>query len=228
MCERTTTHKILSVQGGQPRQVACMTCDYRHVYKPGEPEPEPVDPWLEAGIGVGDQEVAEDKESPPKASAKPAAKAKAPAKKAAPKAEKPKTARADPESVEWDLEDFPDPAEAPKAPAVKAPAKAAKAEPKVSTKEAKEAREAKEAKRAANEEIELHREKWNDLKNRLGTNLVINYTINGDYPVDQAIKHSKFGLGFVTKIFLPNKIEVQFEDSAKVLVMRVPPLASNA
>jgi hypothetical protein len=115
------------------------------------------------------------------------------------------------------------PAAAPSAQAAKkpSPAKPAKPQEPKPPKETKEAKEAREAKRAATEEVELNKELWSELANRLGSHNAINYTLSGDYTIDQVLIHSKFGLGYVTKVHLPNKIEVQFEGSIRLLVMHV-------
>ncbi|MDR1110623.1 MAG: hypothetical protein LBP92_08015 [Deltaproteobacteria bacterium] len=90
-------------------------------------------------------------------------------------------------------------------------------------KETKEAREARDAKKAAVDEREQNREKWNEFKSRFSHAVAVEYSLNGDFGQDQALNHAKFGLGFVTRVMLPNKIEVQFEESLKTLVMHVGP-----
>jgi hypothetical protein len=108
------------------------------------------------------------------------------------------------------------------APKATSPAKAASRhlEPKP-PKETKEAKEAREAKRVATEELEQSKERWHELKNRLGTSNMTDYSLGGDYGLDQTLRHSKFGVGYVVKVVPPNKVEVQFEESVKTLMMRV-------
>jgi hypothetical protein len=190
-CRRKTVHKILTLQGGEPRQVACLTCDYGHVLKAGD-DPEPSgEPEAQAPVK-------------PKAvrsrASGPAAPPDEPGEAgeeggAAPAAKRPAAARA---------KAAPKPPQEPKPP-----------------KETKEAKEAREAKRQAHEEMELNKERWLDLKSRLGEAGAVEYSLSGDYGPDQILSHPSFGLGFVTKVLLPNKIEVQFEGFLKTLVMHV-------
>ncbi|MDR2300492.1 MAG: hypothetical protein LBF38_00355 [Deltaproteobacteria bacterium] len=282
-CQRKTSHKIVTIQGGQPKRVLCQACDHKYLYKATDPE------GLEAAAETPDGEKAAHKGP---LGGKGAAKAKGGAK-------------AGQERLGGDIEpadksgddmedDLPKDKEdsfggdpegdlggdlgskegglglgekkAPAKAAAKAPAKAAKpkigvkvvvsknlkgalgktgkitdedlydefeevAKPKTAktraritaeAKLAREDRELKEAKKLALEEIEQNKEKWNDLKNRFANVNPVDYALSGDFAPEQVLRHGKFGLGFVLKVILPNKIEVQFEESVKTLVMRVP------
>lgn len=44
------------------------------------------------------------------------------------------------------------------------------------------------------------------------------YTMGGSYKIDEIINHSKFGIGIVTNIITPQKMEVLFEDGYKFMV----------
>lgn len=45
------------------------------------------------------------------------------------------------------------------------------------------------------------------------------YVMAETYAPGEAIEHSKFGLGFVTKLAAQNKIEVMFDNTIKTLIM---------
>ena len=47
---------------------------------------------------------------------------------------------------------------------------------------------------------------------------VKDYSIKENFAVDQKIMHPKFGAGFIQKIVENQKVEVLFEDKARVLV----------
>jgi hypothetical protein len=61
-------------------------------------------------------------------------------------------------------------------------------------------------------------EKWLAMKEALVAE-ARPYNMTGGYQVDEAIEHSKFGLGFVTKILTDQKMEVMFEKEIKTLAM---------
>ena len=44
------------------------------------------------------------------------------------------------------------------------------------------------------------------------------YTMAGSYKIDEVINHKKFGIGIVTNVIAPQKIEVLFEDGYKFMV----------
>ncbi|MDR2387285.1 MAG: hypothetical protein LBE80_06850 [Deltaproteobacteria bacterium] len=297
-CQRKTSHKIVSTQGGQPKQVICQACEHKYAHKPGDLETLPAEAVREespakvsdgaagatkAGAKAGtkgassakgavkpkavskaadqdfedhskpeqgfddylDQDSDEDFEDnldkileddleddfnrdldvfrddlepvDKKSSAKVGAKASAKtskAKVAASKSPKVTGAKVTKHAIDK-IEDEPDEVEKPKV-ASKSRAKSAS-----ETRLAREDRELKEAKKQALEEIEVNKDLWNSLKSRLANASPVDYTLSGDYVQDQVLRHKKFGLGFVTKVLLPNKIEVQFEEFIKTLVMRV-------
>ncbi|MDR0547911.1 MAG: hypothetical protein LBI10_00635 [Deltaproteobacteria bacterium] len=62
---------------------------------------------------------------------------------------------------------------------------------------------------------------WRDLKESVASGRLVPYDMSGSYAVGQAIDHHTFGVGFVTKVILPNKIEVLFESEQKTLIMLV-------
>ncbi|MDR0620338.1 MAG: hypothetical protein LBJ61_00425 [Deltaproteobacteria bacterium] len=257
-CQRKTPHKILSVQADLPRQVSCMTCDTRHVNRPGQtdaPEAEAATATKAAGKTTA-KPAAKDTAAKDAAAKKPAA-AKASKPTATKGAAKTLAAKAkvaeETEAAEVTGEikgtegtegidgtestegtggtegfDGTEGAEGPGAedpgpepPRILPKAKAkAPVEPKT-PKESKEAKEAKEAKRAATEELELNKAIWQELKARFGNVSPVPYNLAGNYGLDQVLSHDKFGLGFVTKVIEPNKIEVHFDGFVKTLVMRV-------
>jgi DNA-directed RNA polymerase subunit RPC12/RpoP len=58
---------------------------------------------------------------------------------------------------------------------------------------------------------------WVAKNQKLGTDKIQDYQMRGSFSVDQALKHSTFGIGFVIKSE-PKKIEVVFPEFVKVLV----------
>jgi hypothetical protein len=58
---------------------------------------------------------------------------------------------------------------------------------------------------------------YNDLKKQIGMDSVQPYEMKKKYGMASAIKHPKFGVGFVTSSF-GDKIEVAFEEGARSLV----------
>ena len=49
------------------------------------------------------------------------------------------------------------------------------------------------------------------------------YNFSEAYKAGECLSHPKFGLGFVQKIILPNKLEVMFETEIKTLAMNTNP-----
>lgn len=60
-------------------------------------------------------------------------------------------------------------------------------------------------------------EAWQALKDKIGDADASSYKMGSNYPLNTAINHVKFGLGFVTAAF-PQKIEVTFKDGPKFLI----------
>jgi len=59
-------------------------------------------------------------------------------------------------------------------------------------------------------------ETWEALKEKLGDDSS-SYQMSNNYPMDSALSHPKFGLGFVTEAF-PHKIEVTFKEGPRILI----------
>ncbi|MDR1297654.1 MAG: hypothetical protein LBO05_09865 [Deltaproteobacteria bacterium] len=87
-------------------------------------------------------------------------------------------------------------------------------------KETKEERVRKEALKAAQDELEQNGKQWRSLREK-NKSAPVKYTLDGTYSADQVLAHPRFGTGFVIRLVMPNKIEVQFEDSLRVLVMNI-------
>jgi len=45
----------------------------------------------------------------------------------------------------------------------------------------------------------------------------VTYSLQGEYKLEQIINHSVFGLGQVTRLAPPNKVEILFQDGRKLL-----------
>lgn len=58
---------------------------------------------------------------------------------------------------------------------------------------------------------------WNDLKNEIGEDEVLPYNMKTRFQVETAIKHPKFGLGFI-KLATSEKIDVAFQEGERSLV----------
>jgi hypothetical protein len=78
-----------------------------------------------------------------------------------------------------------------------------------------------QVKKPTSSELEVSNRMWQDLKEALGSGRRTPYSIHGSFEVGQALVHSRFGIGFVTKVLPPNKIEVLFEPYSKILIMMV-------
>ena len=59
-------------------------------------------------------------------------------------------------------------------------------------------------------------EVWSSLKEEVGMDTVVPYTMTGAFEVNMAIDHPKFGIGVVTAS-QSHKIEVAFEDGSRSL-----------
>lgn len=58
---------------------------------------------------------------------------------------------------------------------------------------------------------------WQDMNNKIGPQSAEPYSIKGNFNENDAIIHTKFGIGYVTKVEA-QRIEVVFQDSIKQLV----------
>jgi len=61
------------------------------------------------------------------------------------------------------------------------------------------------------------RNSWPSLMEKLVEEELVDYDIKSDFTETDAIRHKKFGVGFITKVLDINKIEVVFEEEKKVL-----------
>lgn len=64
---------------------------------------------------------------------------------------------------------------------------------------------------------EAHKKEFDEIRVRVGIDDVQKYNMKEKFDSDSAIDHPKFGVGFITAA-LPDKIEVCFEDSQRILV----------
>jgi hypothetical protein len=58
---------------------------------------------------------------------------------------------------------------------------------------------------------------WNDLKNQIGTDHLVPYSMKSKFELANAIEHPKFGIGFVTNA-TNDRVDVAFEDGGRALV----------
>ncbi len=65
------------------------------------------------------------------------------------------------------------------------------------------------------------RKEWEDLEAKTVESGAKPYDVNGSYETGDAINHSKFGMGFVKKVIPPNKMEVHFADSVKLMICKL-------
>jgi hypothetical protein len=61
------------------------------------------------------------------------------------------------------------------------------------------------------------RQEWGALRLTMKVEQAIAYQMDGTYRAKALLKHSLFGLGLVTRVAGPHKIEVLFEDGKKLL-----------
>lgn len=64
----------------------------------------------------------------------------------------------------------------------------------------------------------LCEEAWAKLRDQSEGAEIVPYSMSEYFNKDEAIEHKKFGLGFVTEVIPPNKIEVIFQDALRKLV----------
>lgn len=58
---------------------------------------------------------------------------------------------------------------------------------------------------------------WEELNEKVDTKKARKYALNDDFQPNDAIKHKKFGVGFVNQKLSPTKVEVIFEDGIRRL-----------
>ncbi len=58
---------------------------------------------------------------------------------------------------------------------------------------------------------------WEELNEKVDTKKARKYELNEDFQLNDAIKHKKFGVGFVNQKLSPTKVEVIFEDGIRRL-----------
>jgi hypothetical protein len=61
------------------------------------------------------------------------------------------------------------------------------------------------------------RQEWGSLRLKMKPEQAIAYHMEGTYRAKALLSHSLFGLGFVTRVAGPRKIEVLFEEGKKLL-----------
>ena len=62
---------------------------------------------------------------------------------------------------------------------------------------------------------------WADLKDQIGTDKVVPYSMKAKFSLATAIEHPKFGIGFVTNATI-DRVEVAFADGSRALVHSRP------
>ncbi len=67
------------------------------------------------------------------------------------------------------------------------------------------------------------RDKWTRLLEGLDSNDAIQYEMDKDYELENAIHHKIFGIGVVKNIIDSRKMGVLFHDGEKILVQNLPP-----
>ena len=60
-----------------------------------------------------------------------------------------------------------------------------------------------------------------EIMDRVDTSTAVPYSMDEVFQKNQLIDHPTFGLGLVTSVTLPNKIEVAFKEGSKVLVCKL-------
>jgi hypothetical protein len=105
---------------------------------------------------------------------------------------------------------------------VKTAAKSVKEKPDKAAKPASppKSKTVKDTKASSDDGDQVYRQ-WLELKDSVNTDKPKEYVMEGTYDLNQAINHHTFGLGFVTKVMLPAKIQVTFERTSKVLIMNL-------
>jgi len=76
---------------------------------------------------------------------------------------------------------------------------------------------------AAKAKKRTRRDKWTRLLEGLNSNDTIQYEMDKDYELENAIHHKIFGIGVVKNIIDSRKIGVLFHDGEKILVQNLPP-----
>lgn len=65
------------------------------------------------------------------------------------------------------------------------------------------------------------RKEWEDLEAKTVESGAIPYNMESSFAVGDAVQHDKFGMGFVKKVILPNKIEVHFAEGVKLMICKL-------
>jgi len=73
------------------------------------------------------------------------------------------------------------------------------------------------------EKKRARRDKWTRLLEGLNSNDTIEYKMDKEYELENAIHHETFGIGVVKNIIDSRKIGVLFHDGEKILVQNLPP-----
>lgn len=92
---------------------------------------------------------------------------------------------------------------------------------KLSKPKAAKAPRAPGAKRVSKTREPDHAAVWADLKNQIGTDNVVPYSMKSKFELANTINHPKFGVGFVTNA-TNEKVDVAFEDGSRALVHNRP------
>ncbi len=103
---------------------------------------------------------------------------------------------------------------APKVPKAPKAAKAAKA-PRVTS--AGRATSAKKSATAKQKELLADIEQWQSLSLDADPTKAIPYNMQASFKMGNWVTHPTFGMGVVTEVFKPNKVEILFQDGKKLL-----------
>jgi hypothetical protein len=239
-CHLVTNHRVVALEGTKIKKVVCLTCQAQHNYRKSAPKtPETKGDESQAALSsTGSVKTAKTKAAPPKVTK---------IKPAKSSAEKPsQEPRHDGQQLEGQLDgqegdrqvgddelnDFLNndqfmevleglaAEERLGAPATPEKAKAKpRAAAKPSTRTRAGTTRPTKASKVQVQDTEATRKLWQDLKASHGNARLIPYLISGVYEAGQALSHDHFGVGFVQKVVHPNKIEVLFENSEKLLIM---------
>ncbi|MDR2198283.1 MAG: hypothetical protein LBR53_02290 [Deltaproteobacteria bacterium] len=68
---------------------------------------------------------------------------------------------------------------------------------------------------------EQHSLEWSERTRSINPDKAVLYSTSGSYDFDQPVRHSVFGVGYVTKVVPPNKIHVKFKEDTKILITNV-------
>ena len=88
---------------------------------------------------------------------------------------------------------------------------------KLTKPKAAKAAKAPGAKRVSKSRAPDHAAIWADLKNQIGDDNPVNYSMKSSFELANVIQHPKFGIGFVTNA-TKEKVDVAFQDGTRALV----------